>query len=327
MKIFEHIRNSEGQALGSLGRFRLVFVAGGLTTVSLGVYSLVSQTNIFCNLNYVVNNAIVYPVKTLILEPIEKTVKQARTGGYQVQASIKGFIESQESSTKQTESNDSFFVTIYKVGEEIFLTIKEWFKEFSRFIMDTLIPSLKEKSVSEVVEDVKGYLRPMKHMFTRPESDRLQSQKSRWNQYVKAMKTPEFWNSLPKMNYFFLQFQEQLSQLSDAEIAEVIDVYLDNPVEMNKKVILMMAALEKDPDAKAKFSPQLMMDFVRSENIDQLKAELAADQVSRELIKALDFLGLTKNNEISENNNSKIDTTEMSEKITSLFSSIAAFFA
>ncbi|WP_216082900.1 hypothetical protein [Candidatus Mycoplasma haematohominis] len=308
----------------ALLKSRLVWIGAG-SSASLGAYSLVSHTNVFHNLSSVLNTTVVYPVKNFVFKPVEIAVKHTMISEYEISEKVKNLnfsIKADES----VETEKDLFVVIYQGGKQLILTIKEWFSEFSKFISEKLVPYLQSKPSGEIVEDFESYLEPARHLFSRPNTDRLQSNKTRWEQYKKALKTPEFWSSLPRMNKFFLDFKDELKQLSEAEIAEVVDIYLDNPVEMNEKVSLMMEALKDDPQAKAKFTPKLMMDFVRSENIDELKASLAADKVSRGLTAVFDFLGVSK--ETSKHPDKKgIDTKKMAEEINNLFTSIASFFA
>lgn len=264
-----------------INKSKLTFLGFAASALS-GGYFLSSRTDVVRNTFEFIENTVINPISSYVSDLFVSGMDQMRNGFINL-GSMWGnwFFFIGENVDIQWDQKGDFFTLFLEGNKRLLVSVKNVFCELSRFIFVSLPEFVRKHNVDEIVDYVKHYLRPLKMLFVRPELDRLTSLKTRFDQFVDAFKNPLFFDTLRSMSSFFIRFKDQIDQLKDVQLAELIDVYFDDPVDMKNKVDLVIQHVGNDEEMLRKnFDVQLMMDFVRSENVDKIRAKLAASKIS-----------------------------------------------
>lgn len=149
---------------------------------------------------------------------------------------------------------------------------------------------IKANGKQGVVDYSNYYWRPVKFLFERPKSSRLQSLKTRIEQIFDCFNDPDFFKYIECMNKFYLEFKDQIGKLTDEQLGELIDIFLDNPREMFEKIQQALPHLVGDNNSKNKFDQVMIMNFVRGENIEHMKAQLYSSKIASSFAEVSSFL-------------------------------------
>lgn len=289
--------------------FNPYYVVGGGFAVASGGCYLAFQTDIISRSINSINGYLINPVYGFLSDSISKVTGPLRDKIFFTTYDLKEWT----SGLSMPKLSEFKFV---EGSKKLISSVRDLLKQIVGFLFSSLPKFISEHGFAEAKDYMRHYLRPISHLFSRPDTGRLKSLKTRLEQFYTSFNTEGFRESLKSMNGFYYEFKDQINTLSEDQLAELIDTYLDNPLEMSLKVNLVMDYLKKSGgDIKKKFEVGLMMDFIRGENVDAIKAKLAAGEFSKYLSRAISW--------IPEVNGSKVEA-EIYDKTGNFFSGIVA---
>lgn len=277
--------------LKHLSRSKVSIIGGTIAAVLVG-YDVVNKGYLFLSFSTTVKNIVVTPLRSHVFEFFKDEIWNIKNNSVLLWDSVVNpkSLNVQESVLVDKKEESNFIYLTVNGGKELLIRYKELMIKMINFLFSDLPSFIKDNGMYSVKEYAEHYWRPMKFLFERPQTSRLQSAKTRLEQIFECLKDPDFFKYVQKMNKFYLEFKEQISTLNGEQLAELIDIFLDNPKEMFEKIQQALPHLEGDRNSKNKFDSEMIMNFARGEKIEHMKAQLYSSKIASGISEISGFL-------------------------------------